>query len=377
MKKVLQIISAWGSGGVERYIVNFQKYINDEYSYDVLAIRHTPSKGLFTDEFINNGGSIEVIKPLSSGTIIEKWNYRIEFIINKIKNNDYKIIHLNGTMADVILFSSVIKKRFPEIKTIVHCHGDNIDPPYVVVKTFIHKLLKRYIGIYPDYALGCSKRTLDWMFNYKKLKEIPSKVLYCGIEIDKFLFNKNNRIQVRRALKCENDFLLGTIGRFSEQKNPMFILDILKSLSKMEINYKFLWIGAGGMQEAIKKKADELGILKNIIFYGTTNDTAKMYSAMDIFILPSLYEGNPIVGFEAQANGLLCLFSDKIVSEAKVSELVSFLPIDNSDIWANKIKNSMSHLNRQNMKKLLIDAGQDVQQCAKEVVKVYHILEED
>lgn len=378
MKKVLQIVSSWGSGGVERYISNFQKYMVDEYQYVVLPLRPAKSRSIFTEKFLKYGGEI-LEAPISAGaTPFHRWRNRANAVLKCIQEGSYETVHINGTMADALLYCGLIKKKSPNVKVIVHCHGDNVDPSHEKVKRFVHEIIKRVEKHKPDYCLGCSERTLTWMFSQKTLKDTPHEVLYCGIEVDEFTYSIENRTKIRKSLQCTEDTLLiGTVGRFAEQKNPMFILDILEKLEEEGVPYKFLWIGSGVLEKNVKNRAKELKIEKNIIFLGVYSNTAPMYSAMDIFILPSLYEGNPIVGFEAQANGLPCFFSDKIIGEAKISERVRFLPIENgADVWTDEIQKCDLSCSRNDMARRLVENGQDVKCCAVRMMEIYRIVGE-
>lgn len=376
LKKVLQIVSAWGSGGVERYISNFQKYMADEYQYVIFPLRPTKSKSIFTEKFLKCGGEI-LESPLPAGaTPFHRWKNRVNAILECIQEGSYEIVHINGTMADALLYCGLIKKKFSNVKVIVHCHGDNVDPPHEKAKRFVHEIIKGSKHFKADYCLGCSERALTWMFSQKTLKNTPHEVLYCGIEVADFTYSIEKRRNIRKSLQCsENTLLIGTVGRFAEQKNPMFILDILKKLEEENVTYKFLWIGSGTLEENVKNRAKELEIEDNIIFYGVCSNTAPMYSAMDIFILPSLYEGNPIVGFEAQASGLPCFLSDKIIEEAKISERVHFLPIENAaDVWATEIQKCDLSYSRNDMSHELIENVQDAKGCAVRMMEIYRLV---
>lgn len=378
MKKILQVVSAWGSGGVERYITNFQKYMENDYQYVVLPLRPTKSKAIFTDEFNKYGGCV-LDAPVNIGvTPIHRLKNRMLTVLKCVQETSCEIVHINGTTADILLYCWLIKRTFPGVKVVVHCHGDSVDPPHKGLKLFVHRMMKN-IGLYkPDYCLGCSERAITWMFSPNILNNCPHKVVYCGIEADAFKFSIENRKKVRKELECpEGTLLIGTVGRMSSQKNPMFILDILNQLKINKIKYKFLWIGTGALEEAVKKRATNLNIEDNIIFYGVCNNTSHMYSAMDVFILPSLYEGNPIVGFEAQASGLPCFFSDNIVKEAQATDYVYFLPIENTaDIWAKSIETCALNYHMDDAKKKIIEAGQDSKECAEKMMKIYKFVEE-
>lgn len=379
MTKILQIVSTWGNGGVERYISEFQPFLSDKYIYDVLAIRGVVQESLFSSNILKYGGKIRNIPKKEGLSFLKRWKYRLNYVINFCKENNYKIVHINGTTADALLYAHVIKKYCPDTFVIVHCHGDNVDPPNIIFKKTLHYLVRLFYKRTPDYCLGCSKRTLIWMFGEKKLKFTKQHVLYCGIDIDKFQYSLEARDKFREIFNCEETFLVGTVGRFCEQKNPMYILQIISELKKFTADFKFLWVGDGSMRDEIQKHAMDMGLYDSIIFAGIQKDIAAVYSALDVFILPSIYEGNPIVGFEAQASGLKCFFSNQIVEEARVIDRTEFLPIalENAKDWAYKIIDYKEKYERCNTRDELLVSGQDVQSCAFELQKIYDSLREE
>ena len=127
------------------------------------------------------------------------------------------------------------------------------------------------------------------------------------------------------------------VGRITTQKNPYFILEIADQLKKKNVNYKLWWFGNGDMDNEIFNIVKEHGLSDEIKFWGSIGNINEYYSAMDCFILPSLYEGLPVVGVEAQVSGLKCLFSKNITDELCLSDDCIFLPIDSAFTWSNQI----------------------------------------
>ena len=147
-----------------------------------------------------------------------------------------------------------------------------------------------------------------------------------------------------------------------EQKNHSFLIDILNGLLKRNKNYELLLIGDGPLINDIKNKVSRLGIEENVCFLGKTNEVSNYLQAVDIFLLPSLYEGLPVVSIEAQALGLPCLISDKISEETNITKTVEFLPIDNIEPWIKSIlmKETLSSSNRINSHNSIRAAGYDI-----------------
>lgn len=375
MIRVIEIVSGWGSGGVEKYISNCASILSDSVVFDVLAIRGISDKPLFSEKVINNGGGIFSIPKSKEDNYFQRKRRRKKYIEEHFKKYNYDIVHINGTTADFMEYAKIIKKVSPNIKVIMHCHGDNVEAPNIYIKKLIHFINKQLYSLVPDYCLGCSSRTMNWMYTKRSLNSTPNEVIHCGIDTKLFKYNDDKRNKIRAKLKIENKFVVGTIGRICEQKNPYFILKIVYELKKLYPQAILLWIGTGDMQAIIQEKAKELNLIDNIIFYGTSSDIPSMLSAIDVFILPSNYEGNPIVGFEAQANGVKCFFSNKIVKESKITESVEFLSIDNSEKrWAEKILFYKDGYKRFDTQSKIIESGYDFKDCAYTINKIYDSL---
>ena len=135
------------------------------------------------------------------------------------------------------------------------------------------------------------------------------------------------RDKKRRELNIEKRTVIGHVGRFCTVKNHRFVLEIFAEYLKRDYNAVLLLIGDGPLKAEIETRAESLGISRNVVFTGNRDDVPELYNAMDLVLLPSLYEGLPMVGVEAQANGLPVIMSDRVPREAKLSGSVSFLPL--------------------------------------------------
>ncbi len=177
---------------------------------------------------------------------------------------------------------------------------------------------------------------------------------------------------MRECLNIGDKFVVGHIGAFVNQKNHVFLIDIFSELLKREPESVLLLAGDGPLLEDIKEKAKALGIYDNVLFLGKRNDVHKLYQAMDVFVLPSLYEGLPMVGVEAQCAGLPTLFSSEITTEVNVGN-ASFMSIgDGASRWAEYIIKMDCTVNRSNGKALVSGAGFDIVHASEQLEKDYH-----
>lgn len=366
MNRILHIVSSWGTGGVERYIYNYSKHLK-KYSFDVLTLRDSSNYSIF------NSNSIKIYNlSRAKGSYLKRIEARKKSLIVFLKTHHYDIIHFDATTADACILAKAVKKFF-QCKIVMHCHATSIEPPNVLLKTILHKFSKKFYSKYVDYYIGASEDAMNWIV--PKKSNADQSVLNCGVEIEKFKYNEETRKKLRKGLSLNNKYIVGTVGRFSKQKNPFFILDIIEECAKIDKNFVFLWIGSGKYFEEIKEIAQNRGIDENIYFLGLCEKPEDYYSVLDLFILPSLYEANPIVCVEAQSNGLKCIISDKITRTANITGNVEFLEIENPKEWAAeiiKLKNNCSHT--VDLKRIS-DEGYSVKDNAEKLEKIYDKLE--
>ena len=142
------------------------------------------------------------------------------------------------------------------------------------------------------------------------------------MDISRFVFDEKKRTEMRQELGINNEYVIGHVGRFNLQKNHEYLLRIFKEVRVRVPDAKLLLLGDGELFSSIKKLAEEFEIADSVIFAGVHKDVEDYYQAMDIFVLPSLFEGLPVTGIEAQYSGLPCLFSDEITKEVKILSLI-------------------------------------------------------
>ena len=234
-------------------------------------------------------------------------------------------------------------------------------------------MLRPFLKEIGTQFVACSDVAAKWMFPLIDNRKI--KIIKNGIDVDKFKYDEVKRSKVRKELNfSDNDIVIGHVGRFCYQKNHPFLVKVFKEVIKENSNYRLLMVGIGPNEGKIKKLIKELKLEEYCIFYGASSNVSKLYQAMDIFLLPSKFEGLPIVGVEAQASGLPVIFSDKITRGAKIIDCVSFLPIrmENIRTWSNEVfKLSRCTYMRAGCSSLLLQNGFSIENTEDEFVKLY------
>ena len=295
-----------------------------------------------------------------------------------LEKENYDVVHIHGDTAYLLrIFASAAKKAgVPKI--ILHSHAAGVDGKMRWLKLLLHKLTRGSLIMYGTDFVSCSDVASEWMFPNIEKEDIIK--IHNGVSTAAFHFDPAVRERVRDDLDIPKDtFLVGHVGRFNYQKNHTFILDILAELMIKKPNTTLLLVGEGPLAKKIKQDAAAYGLSRNIIFYGTSDKVHELMQAMDAFILPSHFEGLPVVGVEAQAAGLPTFFSDAVTEEAKIIDTVEFLPItkEAEQTWAERIlKRRVTLRKRAQGAAKVKHAGFGIARTIKEFLALYHLDEE-
>ena len=246
-------------------------------------------------------------------------------LLQLFRNQHFDILHAHGNSATIAV-ELIAAKQCGVPMRIAHSHNTTCD------HKIIDKLLRPAFYASYTHGIGCGVEAGKWLF-----KDRCHVVIKNGVDLDRFKFDMEQRIRIRREIGIESDVVIGHIGRFTDQKNHIFLLDVFRTYLKRNPDAILLLVGNGPLKEKTKETAREMGISDKVIFYGTTPNTAAIYSAIDYFVFPSKYEGVPLTLVEAQANGLGCLISDKVSREVIITSLIDTLPLESVDDWAYKI----------------------------------------
>ena len=290
------------------------------------------------EEIEKMGGKVIIIPPYQRLFEYQKELYRI------FKENNYKIVHSH--ISTLSVFPLRIAKKAGVPIRIAHSHSTSNKKEWK--RNLIKNILRPFSKVYANQFFACSELSGRWLFGEKAFKNNKIKIINNAIDLEKFKFNKEIRNKIREKLDIlEDTLLIGHIGRFVTQKNHEFLIEVFNDIYKGRKNSKLILIGQGNLKKKIVKKVEELGLKDNVIFTGQINNVSDYYNAMDIFILPSLYEGLPVVGIEAQANGLLCEFSTDMTKETKVLNTTRFISLkETPENWAKIILEDYKNFKR-------------------------------
>ena len=332
--KVLMSLNSLGMGGNVIFVMNFFRHINKE-KFQVDFMIYDDSKLDFYQEVIETGSQVFVIKA-------ENYKSRKRQIKTVLERENYDIIHVNSCsfkgLFQTILPVSEIKNN---IKIIAHAHNPGT-PKHTLIDTIIRKVLKFILSSKIDVGFACSKESGESKFTSAFLKSDCFYIINNAIETEKFSYNTNIRNLIRKQFNFENKFVIGSVGRLEEQKNYLFFLDVLRKYVDISSQTVFLLIGEGSQREVLEKKIAKLHLENHVICIGKAKDCERYYQAMDLFVLPSIYEGFGFVNIEAQVSGLPCVVSDKVPPEVDISGEVSFVPLC-VEQWVKAIQKRRDH----------------------------------
>lgn len=322
--KVLQLGMSVQHGGVESFVLNYARQLaHYGITFDYVDLY---GAGLAQgDQIIRSGSTIHTIMDFRKHPVEAYKKIR-----KIIAEGGYSCVHIN--MLSAASPVPVLAAMRTPAKVIMHSHNSQT---VGLVRKVLHSINAVFMRKLPVTRLACSETAGKWMFGREKFEVIPN-----AIDPDRFRFDPEARASIRKSLGVTDDTLvLGFVGRLFPQKNPEYLTKILAAVKKKTTNpVKLLVVGDGELLDQLYAAADGLGITEDLLHAGHQEQMAAWYSAMDAFLLPSLWEGLPLVGIEAQAAGLPCFLSDRITEELVLTDLVHFCQLtDDAENWAEEI----------------------------------------
>lgn len=358
------IVGKMVGGGVESILLDLLKYSdNKKYVFDFII--DNDSTVVPEDKMKELGAKIEYVPPYQ-----HIFSY-MAALIRLFKKKKYLIVHAN--ISSLNLFPLFAAKLCHVPVRISHNHN-LIAPGAGFLRNSLKKFLSKFGQIFPNYMVAPTNETGKWVFNEGNFKIIKN-----GIDLKKFQFDDEIRKKIRKELGVkENEFLLGSFGRFVTLKRLDITLIILSELKKKGLNCKLILIGDGPRKSDLKKKVQEDSVLqKNVIFLNSQKKIEEYYSAIDAYLFPSSAEAFGIAAVESQASGVSTFVSDGVPDEAKLSNelFVKIKSIDPQE-WvqeiSKKILSENDFLERKLTSKRIVNSGKlSSQQMANDIQNLY------
>lgn len=360
--RVAQVIGKWLGGGVEAVIMNYYRHIDrSKIQFDFIC--DSDSTNIPYEEIESLGGRVILVPPYQKLFKYEKELIRI------FKENNYKIVHSNINTLSIFPLRAAKKAGVPI--RIAHSHSTSNRREWK--KTIIKKMLRPFSKMYATDYFACSEFAGRWLFGNKTFNMGKVTVINNAIDVDRFKFDEKIRKKKRKELGIDDSTLVvGHVGRFVAQKNHVFLIDIFNDIQKENKNSLLLLVGQGPKIDEIKEKVKRKGIENKVKFLGQRNDVNELYQAFDIFLLPSLYEGLPVVGVEAQSSGLLCFLSDDMTRETKVLDSTKYMSLDDeSKKWAEEMLKYFKNYQRKTSTEEITNNGFNIEKEVEKIEKFY------
>ena len=319
--RVLHIVGRLGYAGLEAVVMNYYRHIDTEkVQFDFVV--GMQEKERYDDEILARGGRIYRLPPRAR----KPFSY-MRALRKIIRENQYKIIHIHQNSASMTI--EAFTAKCCGVKTVIgHSHNTRCDVLWQ------HYCFRPFVNLFLTDRFACSEEAGRWVYG----KRDDVRVIHNAVDTSRFRFDGSIREAYRKQLGIENNFVIGFVGRLQPQKNPLFLPEIFAEIYKKDKTAVLLLVGDGEMEEKVKKRAEELGVLPAIRFLGRRDDVPQLMMAMDVFLLPSLFEGLPVVLTEAMATGLPCVVSDRVPCPNVTGRKGIVLPLETkAELWADAL----------------------------------------
>ena len=351
MERVAVIMGKMHSGGKKNLVMEYYRHIDrNKIQFDFIC--DSDSNAIPKEEIESLGGRVYIVSPY------QKIFRNIKEVKDILKSNDYKIVHgYNGTMNVFAMLAAKncgVPVRINESISMGHIADK---------KTYIKNVLKPFSKLFCTHYMANGEACGRWQFGDKAFDEGKVTVFKTVIDTEKHGYDTQLREKCREELGLKDNIVIGHIGRLTEQKNTLFIIDIFKEIYAKEKRARLVIIGDGNLREEMEQKIKREELDDAILYLGRREDIHQFYNAFDAFLLPSLYEGLPVVGVEAQCSGLPMFFSTEISKESSPCDDIGFFielsegPAKWAEFVLQKTKETMGI--RRDHRKEVCDAGFD------------------
>ena len=357
--RVLHVLQRMEAAGVQTLLMNMYREIDrDRVQFDFLV--HYTAPQFFDEEIEKMGGKIYRFSVREDYNFIKYYRDLKKFFRS---HPEYKIVHGHMHSLGAIYLHAAKACGIPV--RIAHSHTNATQNDS---KKYIKMIMNHLYAQDANKLFACSQLAGKYMFGNKEFVVINNAII-----TDNFIFSEDKRNKKRQELGIADKFVIGNVGRFEIQKNQKFTVDVFEEISKRNPKAMLLLIGTGSMVDEIKEIVNSKGLAEKVMFLGNRRDVAELYQTMDVFLMPSLFEGLGIVGVEAQAAGTPTVCTDTLPEEIDVSPLIYRVPLTKtSSYWADIVeeaaRNQYSH---NNMKERIVSADYDMASLARKMQEFY------
>lgn len=358
--RILHFVSSLDKGsGVMGVIMNYYRNIDREkIQFDFIYF--IDKDVTYHEEISKLGGFIyRLSTPKNTLKFVKDFK-------NSFFNSQYSILHLHEVYLNSLV--NPIARYCGISKIISHSHATRYSDKKL--NAIRNRILCIPINKNTTYRMACSKAAGAFLYGRKVINENNIYILNNAIDCDKFRYSLSVRMEKRNELKLDHKLVIGHVGRFNEQKNHIFLINVFAEIYKKQKNAILILVGDGPLKEKVQDLVKKFGLEENVLFLGLRNDVNQIIQAMDVFVLPSVYEGLPVIGVEAQAAGLPCIMSDAITKEIDFTN-VTFVSLKKKpEYWAEKIISAFKE-ERKNTIDVLTEVGFNIKVEVRKLEEFY------
>ena len=326
VKRLLCIVGGMNAGGAETFLMKIYRGLDkSKYQMD-FAIAE---KGVYDKEIKSLGGRIFRITPKSKGAL-KNFN-DIKDIVKKYHYNSVLRVSQNSLSALELLAA---KLGGAKIRAYRSSNSSTVNGSKK--EEIVHRACMWMPKAFANVRFAPSTEAAEFMFGKGCIQKGEAFIINNGLDLDVYKYSDEARRKIRAELGVNDELVVGHVGRFNQQKNHKFLIQVFAEIKKIIPDAVLILCGKGEKQKEVENQVMNLGLQDSVKFLGVRSDIPDVLSAMDVFVFPSLYEGMPNTVIEAQATGLPCLIADTITKEAKVTNLVHYEPLDDPIKWAQK-----------------------------------------
>ena len=369
--RILHVAYVMHRGGVETLLTNIIRYANrTRFRFDIVVRTRVPGE---YDAELRRMQTRVLCCPTAGSPI--RFASRLFRLLRA--EGPYDVVHSHLHVLDGLVMGIAAVAGIP--MRISHSHNTADGFPDTAGWRALRKLMRLANNLFATHRFAVSCSSFAAQFGGKPLRNSSDGILLNGIDLQRFQApSEVCRARLRRELRIASSArVLGNVGRFHPQKNHRFLLESFALLQRSERNVHLVLVGKGETQEEIRSFAGALGLSARIHFLGARPDVPEIMGALDLFVLPSLYEGFGIVLVEAQACGVPCLVSDVVPPEADARlGLITQLPLSSgTKTWADKMRDLLNRphaLQKAECVAAVRRAGYDIAAVAGQWESTYH-----
>ena len=376
-KRILIYIGGYDSwGGIEAFLLNLSKNLTlQNLQVDILAANAAGLKGR---EEAFKQYNVTIYDLCVHGNLVARKLQVYPKLKRFLKERNYSVIHINtaNMFSELPVFFAAKKCGIPT--RVAHSHNTSMNTDHFLKRIllkfkFAGNMGKYIVSTLATHYFACSQLAAEWLFPERILQEGRVKVLNNGIDAFSFRFDPVVRERYRNEMGVAGKLVIGNASRFDFQKNHDFLVDVFAEIHKRQPESILLLVGEGDLQADIQEKVNNLALTDCVRFLGLRADVPQLLQAMDVFVLPSRFEGLPVVAIEVQAAGLKMFMSDAITQEAAITNnLVEFIPLEQgAQVWAEKILQHQDSCGHKDTYGEIVAAGYDMKDTARWLERFY------